>query len=426
MPADDDYFSAGLSAVRRFGTERMQQRHFAEEKEPPDYTRRLPLGEDLHTGDPVWIQLKSSDRIGVFGRTGSGKTTLLKALSSRLFDGGSGPGIKVVHLTDVKNDFAEIDRGDGVSDELIRKSAGLLPEEEKRPLPVKMYLPKFMEKEYGGSPPTRTMPDKFEAFTYGVQDLSESEFISLTNSDASDRQKEVASALFSQVDIQSSTLQSLKDELEKISTDKRFSKPLQSSLDILEDRDILSTRYRKDPARELDDHVLALAMEHWDRYKGVSLDRLEVYVSITIRRIMDKIRNRELQPPVLFIVDEGHAFLPADDTASLSRRDIVDLIDLGRDYDLPMLISTQRPSQIPTDDVVKQMSHFLIPWNIDPDTREFLLREANLYQKSHPFDNSWSQYFNSLTEHDWLYISRDGEWRAFSPYAPLCRHSGSD
>ncbi|WP_226005953.1 ATP-binding protein [Natrinema salinisoli] len=388
------------------------------QSEPPDYNQRVPIGRDKHTGELVEYDVADHDRIGIFGTTGAGKTTLAKAILSRLFKGG----VKVLHASDIKNDFHDIDNEPGVSKELIDE-AGFAPGEQRTPIPVELFMPRFLYNEYPNNPPYYLTP-----FTLGFQDISDADLKYLIPTNST-RQKVVLNNVLDAVPPKARSFPHLKQVIdEQEEAPKNVRRALKSNLRSLKQEQILSTRYQKDPLEKLDEQVVVLALENWDRYKRQGLELVEIYVALTLRRLKEQLRDGDLEGPVMVFADEAHAFCPAGDD-SISKREFVDLVDLGRAYKVPMMFASQHPAQIPNEensdryDVLGSINHFFLAPNLPEKDWKQCLKASGLWRQYGNRD-IWRDRFASMDQYEFMYLNKErGTHQVVQPLAPLCAHS---
>ena len=410
----DKYYDIGNKGVEVTGSDYMKNK-FTEEKDPdpPDYSNRIPIGHDWKTGQLKWINVNDDDRFGIFARTGSGKTFLLKSIHSRLFLGG----YKVLHLSDVKNDFADMDHGQGIQKHHMNLIETNKMKEQRQPIPVNMYMPKFMGEQYYNGPPKK---DNFHAFAYSLNDLSESDFLQLISAD-SESKKNLALEMFDNIE-EGTNFSDLYDILDDSEANDMTKRTVRSSLETLERQEVVSNRYQKSPLDTIDETVVALAFEHWDKFKRKSMEKMEIYISITIRKVMDQMRERELEGPLSMIVDEAHAFAPADGN-SISRDDIVDVINLGRAYGIPMFFASQSKSHMPEENFMNQMNKFFISKTVPQKERREILQAANIYEQGDAQRNKWQRIFKEMDQYQWMMIDKKkSEWTIIDILSPLCAH----
>lgn len=393
-----------------------------EEIEPPEYSGgEIPIGEDAETGEEITLRIEDDTRIGLFGESGSGKTTLAKTILSRLWKGGW----KIFHAADIKHDFHDIDNKGGASQHLINVTAGLSPGEEPESVPKEMYQPKFLYDEYGDH---ETKPSFVTPFTLGFEDISKQEFIALV-SPSSTKQEQLLTQALEDVPRQDWSFSTIRRVIEEAEANQQLKQSLLGSIDSVESEGILSNRYRRAPLEDMQDKVVSLGLENWDRFRYSGKENLEMYIAFFLRKLKDKIRNRDLSPPAVLFIDEAHAFLPADGK-SLVKQEAVDYVDVfSRSNRVIPVVSSQKPSQLPNPenrkddrDIVGALNVFFLAPNLADREWKTVLKATNLY-RSHGNMDRYRRMFQEMDKYQWLMIQND-RIRKLDPYAPLWAHTG--
>lgn len=339
-------------------------------------------------------------------------TWTLKELVSRLFDGGMG----IIHLSDVKNDFANIGHGDGIQ----KNKMNLLKNEQRKSIPVNMMVPRFLAEDYHDGIPSS---DHFHKFSYSISDLSESDFLQLLKADSTSA-RNIAIALYEQVeegeaDNITDLINFLEEDESMEDVNTMAKRSMKSTLESIKKQGVVSNRGQKSPVDYMDDSVVAIAFENYDRYKRKSIEKLELQISITIRKILDKIREKETdKEQYLLVVDEAHAFA-TDSRDSISTDDIIDAVDLGRAYGLPMAFATQKYTDLASG-IRTQCNKFLLSQNITVEERRVILKETGHYKSGDAQRGKFQRIFSSMDKHEWMYVD-DQEYYKVKPLSPLCR-----
>jgi len=426
----NDRYSTGFQGLE-VGHDKYKQ-HVPEKHQsqpPPNYNQAIPIGTQYRfpgvnsREEPVSreeagiaeMQLSSSDRILICDRTGAGKTSLLKRIVYGLHEAGQ----KIIHLTDVKNDFADIDTDGGVPQEFIDE-AGLHPGESPGSIPVEVFQPRLLYNEYRRSPPD--VLEGMETFAYGFQDLRESEIKTLVNA-TSDTQTDILTNAIAAHD--ELTYSSLEDTVLSMDANPQAKRSLMNSIRRLKEQEVLHDDYReKLPADSLEDSVVAVSMDNWDSFKREGREKLEIQIAIALRRIKHRLRDGDLTGPVTPIFDEAHVF--CGEKNDISTPEIVDMIDLGRAYDIPMIFSSQRASQL-DQEIIDGLSHFFIGKNVPPDQRMDLLKAADLVDHEDYSTGKWTKIFREMGKYEFLQVDSERSlWRVVSPFAPPCFHPWED
>ncbi|QIB75374.1 ATP-binding protein [Halogeometricum borinquense] len=398
------------------------QRYVPDEKDlapPPDYEKAIPIGTDINTGELVSLSISNKDRIGIFGNTGSGKTRFIKVFVSRLWKGG----YKILHCSDVKNDFQDLDNRPGASKKIIEQS-GFAPGEKRQPIPKEMFMPRFLYHEY---PEHRSKPSYLTPYALGFRDVSTEDFRYLLNP-SSTAQENLITNMMSGLKAEQLSYQTLYELVHDTSNNQQLSQAVESSIEAVQNQSIINDTYRKDPLEYLDDNVVVLALENWERYKYSGKERVEMFIANVMRRAREQLRDGDLEGPLLMVIDEAHVFVK-NGADSISKQEAVDTTVLGRGYGIPMIYSTQKPSQIPnsddkdTDNIVGEMSYLFLAPNLDEDDWKTALRATNLYNPNRL--QKWRDLFQSMPEFSWLMVDKAAStYRVIDPLAPLCAHTG--
>lgn len=416
-----DNYTTSLDGLRHGDDkyeEHVPEGHNEEDPDPPDYERRIPIGEDVRTGRTVWMRLSKSDRIGIWGRTGSGKTTLSKTLISRFYLSGYG----LLYPNDVKNDFQDIDYKGGASQKLIDEhDAGRYPGEVSSRMPKQMYAPPFLLEEY------RNKPSYIKPFTFGLSDISEGELLDLLQLTSNTQKRIVSDIWNSHDDLTFSQLENLLKDSEDYND--QAAAAVLKNVSTLKKEKVLTDyeRYDKSPLEDLPEEAVVIAFKKWKKFKREGSEKLEMYISIILRKLMDMIEAGEIDydKGIVVFIDEAHAFCGTDGTP-ISREDIIDLVDLGRAYDIPMIFSSQRPSQLPKEDIVSQMSHHFVSKSVPVSDLIDLLKEAKILDHADYSNDRWTKILREMGKYQRLYIdTENSRYQIIEPYAPLVAHRDS-
>lgn len=390
-------------------------------KSQPSYQRKIPIGQDARTGKPVYMKLSNEDRILISGRTGSGKTDLSKTLLSRFYMGG----INVLAATDVKNDYIDIDKQGGASKKLIDEhKAGVFETEEKKEKPQsspkKTYIPLFLAEEHRDESDL----EGIKKFAFDIQDLNESEFMSLLDVTSS-TQQDVLKRCFRDENVSMNTLYDLVSEF---STETNSRRSLQGTVRSLQEEKVLSSKkkYHVNPIDAIKEgNVCTINFKKWQNFKrGSSRKKLELYCSIVLRKLREAIESGEIDGQTAVYIEEADVF--AGDKAEISRKDIIELIDLGRAYYIPMLFSAQRPSQLDDDgnNILGQMNHFFLDSSINRKGYKRVLEIANIWRTNDAQREKWQDIFQRMSKYQWMYVNADkSTWKIIDNYSPLWSHT---
>lgn len=384
----------------------------------------------METGELINLEFDDTTRIAVLGSTGSGKTVGSKAILSRIHD----DGWNVVHFSDVKHDFQDISYKGGASQKLIDETAGLAKGEEPHSVPKKIFQPKFLYDEYdvelGDAKPTYVEP-----FTLGFRDIEESDFKSLVGV-TSKSQTQTLNNLLSNIDLKNQTFSTIKSELEDMNIEfSGVEGALKRSFESLENDNLISSRYRKDPFQYVvswrchdceeyvfkdnkgkhSDHdleerraVLSLGLENYDNYEHEK-EKYQFYVASMMHNFIQALRRGQIEGPYVVFCDEYHELAPRDEDSPVKSR-FQRILDVsGRQNEIATLISTQRPSQIPWPkdntkyDFIGDLDHIFIAEGLGPDEWRDALNSFNFFDSSH--EQPWKDKISSMDEYQFLYVN---------------------
>lgn len=398
-------------------------------EEEVNYGNGVPVARDKHTGELINIRVTSTTAIGFFGPSGSGKTIFGKAIASRLHDKGR----RIYNGADVKNDFQSLDNKPGVSKSLIRKM-GLAGNEERHPIKKKLFMPRFLTKYYG------TIPDYVEPFSLGFQDVSATDLKYLLGAGNLTGQTEAAMTnVLNQIDVSNTDFQELREVIEEQEVAPATIQSLKANLDKLENQEILSNRYRKDPLKYLNQgYAVSLGLENWRNYQRGDMYMLEFYAANLLDQLKGRRTDGEIESSLVGMFAEFHKLCPAGED-SLMKPVVYDLFTQAqRQMDMPLVIDSQTPSQIPNSavsgpyDFVGKLSHIFI--GCDQNGRPLganewkkVLNSVNMLNRSNK--EVWRQKIRSLDRYDFLYInpgshSSPQDCPVVRSLAPLCSHPG--
>lgn len=428
----NDRYSTGFQGLE-VGHDKYKQ-HVPEKHQsqpPPNYNQAIPIGKKYrftlpsNREEPVEreedgiaeMQLSSSDRILICDRTGGAKTSLLKRIVYGLWKGHQ----KIIHLTDVKNDFANIDTEGGIPPEFA-EAAGLHPGESPEPIPIQFFQPRVLNNEYRNGLPEELEDTELKTFSYGFQDLRESEIKTLVNA-TSDTQTDILTNAIAAHD--ELTYSALEETVLSMEANPQAKRSLMNSIRRLKSQEVLEDQYRNElPVDRLDDGIVSVSMDNWSSYKREGNEKIEIQIAIALRQIEQNLRDGVLSGPVVPVFDEAHFFCSGDN--DISTPAVIDLIHLGRAFDIPMIFSTQNPEQLDPG-IIDGLSHFFIGPNVPPDQRMDLLRAADLVDHADYGNDKWVRIFREMKKYEFLQVDKERSlWRVVSPFAPPCFHPWED
>lgn len=380
-----------------------------------DYSDGVPVAQDVNTGEIVRVSPDAKTRMGVFGESGSTKTILSKAFAFRLLDEGYDKW-KIFHTSDIKNDFQKVNKKGGASKSLQDFTSGLRPGEEPASVERILAIPHILTDYYDSYPSSYST-----VFTLKLSDLTEKELKYLLRYKewSSQAAQDVFDSILRSYDLDEDdvTLRDLQDDAER-----RRQWFLKRKLEKLRSSGMINPRVKRsmqdvvDKFEEYD--VLSLGLK-W--YRKIPARHYRFYSAKMIRMIKEKKINGDLEAKLLNMKDEAHKLIPKNEESKVAK-EIQEYYDVtGRQLDIPTLLSSQRPSQVPhkdTDDdmdFLSQMTDVFIMKGrknlSDSDWKE-VLHAMEVYDKTGGKKlTAWKNKMDSLKQHQGLYIN----WRHKGP-----------
>lgn len=395
-----------------------------------DYSKGIPVARVNETGRIIYLPFNSTTKVGIFGPSGSGKTVMAKAMASRLHKTGR----RIYNGGDVKNDFQSLDYQGGVSKELAEKM-GLLKNERPQPIPKKLFMPKFLVNDFD------SVPSYIEPFTFGFQDITKDDLkYLLGEGELSGEPDQVMTEILNAVELAETSFEDLLGRIDSHEdANHGTKKTLKTRVKSLRSQEIISNRYRKDPLQYLDqDYAVSLGLKGFRNYQRGSMYMLEFYAAVLLRELKRRATANEIQSSLIGMWAEFHRLAPAGES-SLLKPEIQDWIDLGgRQSDLPLILDSQAPSQIPNShvqgqyDFLGRLSAMFL--GCDQNGRPLgenewkkALKSVNMLTRSNK--RHWRRRMNQLDMYDFLFVHpgrHDGPFDCpvVRSLAPLVSHPG--
>jgi hypothetical protein len=399
----------------------------------PDYDKRVPVAQDVESGEIVWLELDDTTRIGAFGQSGSGKTTLAKRLILCAVIYGDW---KAIHGSDVKNDFRTVNRKGGASKKLQKETEGLLRGEEAQREERIMAIPNFMVPHYSSRPQYGTI------FSLQLSDLTESEFkfVAGYHDWDSTASKETLDEILLNEDLEKSSL----DRLMAIAEQRDDQNTLLRKLKGVKNNRLLSQRVdhnMRDVLLQLDEdkNVLSLGMKGWRNFLNGQEHFFQFYAGKLLRSFKDLTDNGDLTGKYIYFMDEAHKLMPQG-KESIVKEEFQDFYDLsGRQRDVIPFISTQRPNQVPNPtnkddlDFVSDLSDVFLMRGKTPlheSQWKPIVSNMGVYNKDgHAQLKRWQSKIQSLNRYEGIYISSEkhsgpGDCPKIRTLSPVVAHPG--
>jgi len=359
---------------------------------------------------PFYINISQSITELILGPRGSGKTWLLRGQLSRL----AKAKYHCAHVSDIKNEMISNNKP------ALKKYAYLLHKarhEVPEAIPTVALLPKFLERAY------IDYPKGNQKFQLSFRDITEKDLITIFGCEKDRDKIEIMKKLYAEItSLNITTFEEMSDYIMDLrELNAQAKKKLILAIDNLEREQVFGDEYSKDIVEILKKgEVLSLNLKGYDEFAHAYS---QSYVSCIVNRLRRARRAKELPRPLYLFADEAHAFCPNKGDPA-SKKELIDVINVDRLHGVSLILATQYPEQLPRDDVLKQITHFFLPYNIDPDTRKFVLDLAGVRRREDQYTDKWKKFWAKLKKHEWCYINRETKKPAkIKPASPLCRHA---
>lgn len=359
---------------------------------------------------PFFIDVSQSITELILGPRGSGKTWLLRGQLSRL----AKAGYHCAHVSDIKNEMVSNNKpAYNKYAHLLHKARHEVPEA----IQTAVLLPKFLEKTH------MDFPKGNQKFQLSFRDITERDLITIFGFEGDRDKTEVMKKIYAEmVALNITTFEDMTDfvfDLRELNAPAK--KSLILAIENLERAQVFGDEYHKDLIDILQDkQVLALNLKGYDEFAhGYS----QSYVGCVVNKLRRERRNKTLTQPLYLFVDEAHSFCPNKGNPP-SKKEFIDVINVDRLHGVSLIMASQYPEQLPKDDILKQITHFFLPYNIDPDTKKFVLDLVGARRKEDQYSDKWKKFWGVLKKHEWCYINREDRIPIrVKPAAPLCRHA---
>jgi uncharacterized protein YdcH (DUF465 family) len=325
-----------------------------------------------------------------------------------------------------------MDRYGGVSKELQNKM-GLLDKEKPKEIPTKLFSPKPVLDAWGKN------PSYVEPFTFGFQDLSKQDLnFVLGEGDLSSSQENILTEVYSNVDLNDASFEELIDEVDEVDDAHRQSQTaLRATLKSLREEKIVSNEFRKDPLKHLNQgYSVALGLRGYSNFSNGGMYKVQFYASLMFRNLMNKVMDGEIDQPLCGLWAEFHRLAPASEN-SLLKQQLEEFFNMKqRQMDMPIILDSQAPSQIPNPDSSSQYN-FLgklssVFLGCDRNGRPLgsvewskVLKSMNMQTRSNK--KEWRRRIRNLDSFEFLYVNpgiHDGpqDCPVVTSLAPLVAH----
>jgi len=396
--------------------------------EEKEYSGRVPVARDVHSGEVVWIPLENTTRVFICAKSGEGKTVLGKSFLSRIVDMDG----KVFAGTDIKNDFQSFDYKNGVSQELLDSTEGLLAFEEpkvvdrdfKEDFAKRLGIPYFMKEQYDTDP-----RNVGSLFTIGFPDISQEDFESLLEMDSwrSQSQYEVMQDILASENVKELTWKYLFDRIDDEAG--QSSSKLKRKLRPFKNNDLIGSKgLGLGQLLDFDDvSLVSLGLKGIDY---VDDSKVDFYASLAHRMFLEKCKNGDIDDPKVLYDDEAHEVLPSDRETMTKKEVALAFSRKGRQAGLVTVLGTQEPHKIPSqhdngsEDFVSPTSHAFVGRGLSWPGYRTVFSAFSIYDSNNT--QPLRDLKDSLDRHQFLYIDEDmdsvHDVKIVESLAPLVSH----
>ena len=393
---------------------------YEEQQSEIEYSKdKIFLGWIKDTDEEYYLSNRKEDVVLIVAPRGSGKSFIMRGHMNRAFLGGC----KVFMPLDFKAEYRTNNFIGGIQKHLMKLGKG----EQPRPIPTKMFVPKFMQKYY----PSQQLPAYNNIFEFGFKDLSDKGWCTLLGVSPSDeslytiveeivdkiRKDEVGDweGIMNIVDVYGKESKIPAQTLNK----------MKRKIIGAKNRGVLGNQFLYNPIDDLDNNIVVQNLMYMDFIPNGVIDH-QLYIGTMMEKIVRGLREKKISPPVMVYMDEMHKIAPRDAKDLISRQMTIDFINLYRDLGVRIIGATQFPAQLPTA-VLSQVNKFIIPKKIDKDDRKWILDKADLYEMGDWQRGTWQEIFGEMGPFDVMVVNknphkREANFEIVTPASPLSYH----
>lgn len=358
----------------------------------------------------------------------SGKTFLTRALTDRLYQGGS----CVYYCNDVKSEFGIMKSP--VQDK-YRKMLGkneeplspdiqplrptfyktLMPEDYDEARLEKDGLLKYKNNQWYSPDLTKMTESDFITLVRGST-MSLPQQVTLSEIYASLKRNMAKSGDFS-FEMMMNCIQDVEDitDMQILAMKRRFKPLLRSHL------------YENDHKVNLVDMMnktrfLSLNQEGFDAFNNTAFGFPEMVLSLSTRELINARRNN-LIPELWIVMDEAARFIDKDMENSI-KKETVTSFELDRRYKVNYVVITQFLHSMP-ERIIDNSRYIILPAAVDLETMKDAIRMLGLFRNQQTINNDANYLKSNLdpSKFEWLILDRlTGDKVIIRPYAPLSWH----
>ena len=302
----------------------------------------------------------------------------------------------------------------------------LLPEEEPRGFPIKLYYPYFLYKFIGLDLPGQNL------FQLNISDINPSDLTAFINySELNIKTRIEIDRLIAQLVNEGKKFPTFDDLYDWVKTSiesDSIKKTIFNSLRRLEDLEVFGDKYS--PITVLEDlkqkRIIDINLFGWRRldYKRF----VALYVAILLRELMVMQEKRLVRPfpHLLLIFEEVHELAPrkTNKTTIITKTEIDKIAQMGRKYNTSAIFITQSPETIsPT--IIDQCNYVFVSRTMDFFKLRELIKNISVkyYDTPWEFSATVRDMLSRVPKYGWLLIERGGDVRIIKRiYGPLSKH----
>lgn len=385
----------------------LSRRGGGEEEETLDYvedgSKPIPVAKYRDGSQYLRLDINSTSVIGMFGPSGSGKTTGDMSIVTRAYSRGRIP----VNLADIDLHTTNLDNNGGVSKELIN-AMGFYPGEERGEIPQKTVIPKYLLNQMND----RQKPSNVEPFSLGFQDVSSSELKFLLSQGLDRNQKQAMQTILDSVDVEAGLsfddLRSSAEEADEIH--HTTAKKLKRNINVLENSEVISNRYRKDIVQVVKNgNAFGLGMQGFSRLSLADYYLMEFLAKKCFQSLIDARFDNSLSRPLFTVFSEAHRLMP-DNSDSILADLVKDVYTFDqRRADIPSVMDTQLPSQL-SRQVLEEINHAFIGCDrngksLPKSEWKTVLSLMNVVSNPQRENRLWMNKIQQLGHRDFLYVN---------------------
>ena len=351
------------------------------------------------------IDLGESTRALIIGPTGSGKTFLMEGMICRLYK----HGIANV-IFDAKGSFNSL--ANSIN---YKFSDNLRYGETPESLPIKVIRPSFLKKR----------PNTIR-YQIQMSELTLNDLITLFTAEDSQAQIDCLSDLYSMIaDGEITDIKEMEESLENLKdTETRTKKSIRQRIRLMKSMHIIGNKHVVDIV-DLINNNYQIVIDYSGMRENENYSQCDI--AILLRRIFKAKEEGRIEKKIFIHIDETPRFYPSIGNP-VSKHEITELIDLGREFGISMSFASQDRTNI-GDKVYSQSRYLFLSYKANRDEIESILKDKSMYvfspRESKRLKAEIGRFMKRYRggARSWMCIDSDLKERFyFLPYAPFAGH----